>query len=649
MGRFLIRAKGALLRFFLLGVVCVHPSVLLAGEPQWQEIRSPHFVVITDTGEKRGSEIVLRFEQMRAIFGQLLSRKRINMPVPLTIYAPRNDQQYYAMAPQEHGRPTALPGFFVPGEDHQFIVLNGVEAEPWRAVAHQFAHLLLNYNYPPTETWFDEGFAEYFASIRLDNKQVEIGGDPGAVPTGQAETKSSAQSLVQLLSGQTWLPVPALFSTREVAAHYQEGSQRALFYAQSWITMHYLINSDKMSETGTYFELVENRNVPVADAIQQAYGVGVEQFAQAVKDYFHSFAQGSRPMAARAGAQEQAPGVHQMAAPMGPDDVQITAKPVSEADARARLAEVMLRLPERRDQGLEELRAVLDLKDKHDQPVDNEIAHRALAWAHIERNEFEQAAQELGTAAGLNPQDMWIRYYLSLLKYKSARANHTEFQGLANMMQDLKATVDWYPDFAEAYYMLAEARLEGGGTASALNAIYAAIGLSPRNQQYLLTLGQIQETAKNWDAAHTIFEQLASSRDPQIAAAARKRLDEFANYKKYGISTQGLARAPQASPFDELDQEAQRRTQQAQAAAPDLRPTKFLKGRLVGVDCSQPPAAVLTVISGARSFKLRTADYKALLLIGSDRFSCEWTDRTVLINYKAGGGADGDLVSVEVQ
>jgi len=36
---------------------------------------------------------------------------------------------------------------------------------------------LLNYNYPPLRM-FDEGLAEYFSSIRVDNKQVEIGGDP---------------------------------------------------------------------------------------------------------------------------------------------------------------------------------------------------------------------------------------------------------------------------------------------------------------------------------------------------------------------------------------------------------------------------------------------------------------------------------------
>jgi hypothetical protein len=47
--------------------------------------------------------------------------------------------------------------------------------------------------------------------------------------------------------------------------------------------------------------------------------------------------------------------------------------------------------------------------------------------------------------------------------------------------------------------------------------------------------------------------------------------------------------------------------------------------------------------------KLRTADYKSLLLIGADTFSCAWGDRSVSVNYRPGGAADGDLVSVEVR
>lgn len=69
----------------------------------------------------------------------------------------------------------------------------------------------------------------------------------------------------------------------------------------------------------------------------------------------------------------------------------------------------------------------------------------------------------------------------------------------------------------------------------------------------------------------------------------------------------------------------------------------------MAVDCSQAPSAVLTVSAGTRVLKLRTEDYKSLALVGADEFSCEWKSRPVEVNYKAGGKADGDLVSVELE
>ncbi len=67
------------------------------------------------------------------------------------------------------------------------------------------------------------------------------------------------------------------------------------------------------------------------------------------------------------------------------------------------------------------------------------------------------------------------------------------------------------------------------------------------------------------------------------------------------------------------------------------------------VDCSHSPEALLTVRTNTRTLKLRTDNYKSLLLVGADEFSCQWTDRGVIANYKAGGKSDGDLVSLEVQ
>jgi hypothetical protein len=659
---------------------------LWAREPEpspWLEIHSTHFTVVTDAGEKKGKEVAFRFEQMRAVFASLLMRDRLNEPVPLTILAFKNDKTFYQSAPLANGQPISVPGFLVPGDDQSYIALNLFEEESWRDVAHDFAHRLMNYNYPPVEGWFDEGMAEYFSSIRFDNRQVEIGGDPELSPAytqdllqNQHEAQSLPKSLTELLSGQVWLALPDLLTMKHDTANYNEATHHTLFYAQSWITVHYLINKKMLPQTGTYFNLVENQHVPVEEAIQKAYEVTPAQFDQAVKDYFHSLTPlfsaldaSKVPNAPRNPSQP-----YQFSSPIGPEDSAITAKPMSEVNARALIDDMKVRIPNRREVALQDLKVLAttpeptqikpdDKKSKKSNDegaplvatVGNEIAHRSLAWDHLQHGEFDATAEELSDAAALNQGDMWIRYYLSVLKYRSAKAKHADIQGLPNMMQDLKAVLDWHPEFADAYDLLAVARMVGGGSIAAMQAERAAMQLSPRNQEYVYHLAEIYVEAKKWDAARALLDRLKTSTNTEVAAEAKDQLNKLASEQKYGLTaslaTGGQKLTPQSSPFDILDQDAAKRAAEEKAeqtAAVDKRPPKFVEGRLVGVDCSQSPAAVLTVVSGGTILKLRTSDYKSLLLIGAETFSCAWNDRSVAVNYKPGGLSDGDLVSVEV-
>jgi hypothetical protein len=651
----------------------------------WLEIHSTHFTVITDAGDKKGKEVALRFEQMRSVFAGLLMKERLNQPLPLTILAFKNDKDYFQSAPLRQGQPISAPGFFVPGEDQDYIVLNLFEEESWRAVTHEFAHMFMNYNYPPVQGWFDEGMAEYFSSIRVDNRQVEIGGDPELnalysqdLLENQREARNPPKSLTELLEGQVWLTVPDLFTMKHDTANYSEGTHHTLFYAQSWITVHYLLNRRLLPQTGTYFGLVENQNVPVEEAIQKAYGVTPAQFDQAVKDYFHSLA----PLFAALDASKvpnPAPNPaqpYQLPSPVGSEDSAITAKPVTENDARALIDDMRVRIPERREAALQDLKTLSNtpepttgfsfsekkVKKEDDQNaplvavVGNEIAHRSMAWDHLRHAEFDAAAEELGDAAALNLRDPWIRYYLSVLKYRVANANHADIQGLPNMMQDLRAVLDWYPEFASAYDLLAIARNVGGGSVAAMQAERAAMQLSPRNEEYVYHLAVIYVEAKKWDAARALLDRLKLSSNTQVAAESKDQLSKLASEQKYGLTgAVGLGNqklTPQSSPFDVLDQDAAKRTAEEKAdqnAIADKRAPKFVQGRLVGIDCSQSPTAVLTVVSGGTVLKLRTTDYKSLLLIGADKFSCTWNDRAVSVNYKPGGLSDGDLVSVELR
>ncbi len=673
---------------YLLLMLCADSWA--ANQPAWQQINSTHFTVITDAGDKKGREIAFRFEQMRAVFATLLGKDRLNQSVPLTILALANDKAYYQAAPLRQGQPIDVSGFFVRGDDQDFIVLNVFEAEPWRAVAYDFALMLLRFNYPPAQGWFDEGLAEYFASIRLDDKQIEIGGDP-ALGTSRSpdllmdqRNTGATKSLTDLLGVPTWISLPDLFSMKHDAYARNEGPHQTLYYAESWIMLHYLLHEKKLAETGSYFDLVLNQHVPVEEAIQKAYGMSSTQLEQALKDYFatqkkmlvseeSSRQRGSTPNASTMDQSSRLP------SPIAPGDSAITVKPISEPEARALCAGIQVRIPERRDMGLKTLNALATTATSADQKAEQKqqvkrmgqdaeqlpdnaigvpVAHRILAWDHIEHNEFQEAFSELSDAASLNPRDMWIRYYLCIAKYRMAQAKHSEMMGLANMMIDLKGVIEWYPEMADAYDLLAFARNTGGTPSTALQTEREAIVLSPRNEEYTYHLAEIYVASKKWDAANGLLARLKTSSNPKIVAQATELGEQAGSERKYGIpvSADGTAKpkyAPQKSPFDALEEEEAKREAAEKIKQADLhgdnRATKFVSGRLVAVDCSNSPAAVLTVNFATGQLKLRSADYRTIVLIGADDFSCEWRNREVTVNYKPGPGEEGDLVSLEMR
>jgi tetratricopeptide (TPR) repeat protein len=643
----------------LLAALCVGAEAV---EPSpWLEIHSAHFIVITDAGQNKGREVALRFEQMRAVFANLLSKDRLNQSLPLTILAFGDDKLYYQLAPLQQGQPIQVPGFFLKGDDQDFVVLNLSEYDPWRAVARDFGLMLLSYNYPPAQAWFDEGLTQYFSSISIQNRQVQIGGEAYGAKPG---------STTEMLKTQNWQSLPDLFTAKPEASASASNST-SLYSAESWVVMHYLLHEKRLPDTGTYFNQVLNQHVGVEEAIKQAYGMTSAQLEQSIKDYFKTnFADANSASSAA---------VDHFPVPVGPDDSVVNANPLSVDDARAVYAAAQIRVPERRDLALKALQELATTATEADKKagakhaskrmgedevqlpsdsIGNERAHRFLAWDHIQHGNFEEAFKEIGDAASLNPQDMWVRYYLCFAKYRMAQAKHSDILGLANMMIDLRSVLEWYPEMANAYDLLAVARNAGGSTPAALQSERAAISLSPRDELYKFHLAQIYVSSKKWEAAGQLLERLKNSSDPQIVTLATDLLSQAGVERKYGIPGNTATAAQtqfqaQKSPFDVLEEDAKKREAAETVTAsskPDTpRTTKFVKGRLVSVDCSKSPSAVLTVNSGSGVLKLRAADYRSILLIGADDFSCDWRNLEVTANYKAASSSEGDLVSLELR
>src|SRR3954470_10245342 len=168
-------------RFLILSAILLLATASLSAQ-NWVEIKSRNFTVITDGGEKRGREVALRFEQMRAIFGTLIVRdKIINATAPLSIIAFKDSKELSQVAPLFNGKPVTLAGVYYGGEDRHFIALDLSSLRGWQVVFHEYAHMLLNTNFRPAVPWFDEGFAEYFSTIDVEKKAVHIGRAPDYV------------------------------------------------------------------------------------------------------------------------------------------------------------------------------------------------------------------------------------------------------------------------------------------------------------------------------------------------------------------------------------------------------------------------------------------------------------------------------------
>src|SRR5258706_3413244 len=90
----------------LVSPICLMAAILAvprlhAADSGWLEVRSPHFTVITDAGEKRGHEVAFRLEQMEAVFAGFLLKQELTRPIPLTVVAFRGDKDDSAMAPRQ--------------------------------------------------------------------------------------------------------------------------------------------------------------------------------------------------------------------------------------------------------------------------------------------------------------------------------------------------------------------------------------------------------------------------------------------------------------------------------------------------------------------------------------------------------------------
>jgi hypothetical protein len=153
------------------------------------------------------------------------------------------------------------------------------------------------------------------------------------------------------------------------------------------------------------------------------------------------------------------------------------------------------------------------------------------------------------------------------------------------------------------------------------------------------------------DDATAVLGPLASSANPEVAARARESIEQIKKMRVVLQAAQNPEHGLMASPGLHTERPANVEVAEKEEVhqLPTATPPKFLKGQLLSIDCSHTPTAVLTVLSGARTLKMKVADTQHAIVIGAGEFSCEWTKKKVAVNYRESSDGELSVMTVEIQ
>jgi Tfp pilus assembly protein PilF len=444
-------------RIWLGLLIAVPLIVFLAVQPgrassrEWVKVRSPHFTVITDAGETRGREVASHFENMREVFGAFMDAPNLSLPSPLQIVAFRNTKEMRRFVPLWRGKPVDMMGYFHQSGDCGVILLDLSVKNYAQTAFHEYAHQLLNANSSvQTQPWFDEGFAEFFSTMRWEGSQARVGG------IHERDFKAVRR--------KGMMTTAELLQVRQDSADYnRNGDRRNIFYGQSWLTVHYLFDTHSLGRAFQYFSLLSQGTVDTDDAFQQSFGMSTARFDELLKEYARQKTLDTTLVTASRSA---APSSYPV-------------RVLTETDADAELADVHLHSPDYSDQAVREFDAVL--KRDPEQPV----ALRGLGYAYLQDRDFARAAEFLRRAENRDPQDARTHYYNALLiKEEGASDGRPSADNIETMQREVEKVIVAEPDYAAAYGLLALTYEWQGNQEKSLEAMKRAAKLNPRNGGY---------------------------------------------------------------------------------------------------------------------------------------------------------------------
>lgn len=550
----------------------------------WVQVRSPHFVVVTNSNEKQGRRVADQFERMRSVFHKLFPNLHIDPGTPIIVLAIKDEKDFRALEPAAYlakGQ-LQLAGLFLRTPDKNYVLMR-LDAEgdhPYAVVYHEYTHLLLS-KVDGIPLWLNEGLAEFYQNTDIRDKDVALG-------------EASRENL-DLLRQNRLLPLATLFTVDNASPYYHEENKGSIFYAESWALTHYMLQRDfrdKGHHLKDYLELL-GQNMDAVTAATEAFG-DLKQLQAAIEGYVR---QGSYEYLRMAGTTDV-------------DDSSFQTQAMGVAQADALRADFLAYNGRTADASI-----LLERILKED--PNNVSAHETMGYLAFHRGHPEEARNWYAQAVKLDSQSYLAHYYFAAISMNGAVAAADE----AQVETSLRTSIKLNPSFGPSYNALAiflgmrhreleDARMMG------LN----AVALEPENLSYRLNVANVLlQMERGKDAVRVIQNAMRLAKTPQETAMAESFLQRAQDYAEAQERSQDFN--------EQMKNEQMKKETTAQVTVTSTEPEaeggagaapveetvpngphRFVVGVLKNVRCNTP-AINLNVVSNGKILGLYAGNY----------------------------------------
>lgn len=498
----------------------------------WIEVRSPHFTVDTNAGEKEARKIADQFEQIRQMFHSAFATMRVDPGQPIVIVAAKNENTMKLFLPEEFEVKGHIhhAGLYQPGEDKDYVVmrLDSEGENPFHTLYHEYTHALMRLNFTGLPLWLDEGLAEFYGNSQLGEKESKTGTiDPGHL---------------YLLQRSKLIPIETLLEVDHQSPYYNENNRASVFYAESWALVHYLM----MDKDARQQQLLKNflaawqKSGSQVQAAQEAFG-DLKQFGRRIEGY----------------ARQQSFMVGLVKSGQEAAEKSYTARSVSPAEATALRGDFFVH-----HNRLEQAQPVLQEAAQAEPNL--AFAHEALGYYHYRKQALSQADSEIQEALKLGATGFAPQYLHGIFLLQQGRMDK---EAAEDAKKSLEKAIQLNPQFAPAFGGLSQAYARFPELQKeAVNAAIKAVQLDPGQHVYAINLTYLLLNSARYPEARTMAQRL-------LAAARSSGEKEVANNLLSNIQQAETWAAKKQSP--EVTTRAE-----ADAAAPNSAVIARPKGTL---------------------------------------------------------------------